>query len=140
MRRYSPVGEEAAGKGSHQDPSHEDGLAQGLQALVVTHQAPLEEKEVRDSLARGIWNSMARAAERGPCQDAWSAWLLGSGHPQWGPQIPRARRQRWKVCAGSQLHGTNVTQLSSESTGRHPSQVDGGGAVAGGGQTTGLGF
>lgn len=77
---------------------------------------------------------MARAAERGPCQEFPARTLgqpgsWGSGHLQWGPQIPRARRQRWKVCADSQLHGTNVTQLSSESTGRRPSQVDGGGAV-----------
>lgn len=44
-RRYSPVGEKSPDKGSCQVPSHEDGLAQGLQALGAAHQVPLEERE-----------------------------------------------------------------------------------------------
>lgn len=42
---HSPAGEEAPAEGPQQDPGHEGGLAPGLQALAVTHQAPLEEKE-----------------------------------------------------------------------------------------------
>lgn len=43
-RRHSPIGDEAPDKGAHQDPGHEDGLAQGLQALGAAHQVPLQEE------------------------------------------------------------------------------------------------
>lgn len=75
--RHSPVGEQAPGHGAHQDPGHEDGLGQGLQALVVTHQVPLEEKEAVTYWLRGqglagprSWREVqVRGAQPGPaCQ------------------------------------------------------------------------
>ena len=39
------MGEEAQDDAPRYGPGHEDGLAQGLQALVGAHQVPLEEKE-----------------------------------------------------------------------------------------------
>lgn len=46
-QEYLPAGEEAPGQGPQQVPGREDGLAHRPQALVVAHQAPREQKQVR---------------------------------------------------------------------------------------------
>lgn len=80
---YSPVGEEAPGEGPQQDPGHEDGLALGLQALVVTHQTPLEEKE-----GATTWLSAQGLAGPGWQREVQVGSFQSRTHP---PRFPRSR-------------------------------------------------